>query len=95
MLHLSVFKTAYFVNMQSGTVLEDGQDDAETDSRFRSGYDHHEERVDVAIHLFELVRECYEAKVHGVQHQLDRHEDRDDVLAEQESGDTEREQDRR
>ena len=44
MLHLSVFQTAHFIDMQCRAVLEHGQDDAESDGGFRRGDNHHKER---------------------------------------------------
>ena len=66
----------------------------ETDSGFGGRDDHHEERIDVAVDLFELIRERDKAQIHRVEHQLDGHEHGDDVLAEQEAGNAQRKQDR-
>ncbi len=40
-----------------------------------------------------LVREGHKGKIHGVEHQLDRHEDRDEVALDQKADDAEAEQD--
>jgi hypothetical protein len=93
MLHLSVFQTAYFVNMQSVSILEDGEDNAQSNGRLGSGDNHDKEGVDVTVDFFELIGECHEAEVHRVQHQFDGHEHCNDVLAKQESRNAKSEED--
>ena len=83
-----------FVDVKSGAALEDSQNDAESNGGFRGSDHHDEEREDVAVHLPELVRECDETQIHGVEHQLDRHEHRDDVAPEEKARDSQGEQDR-
>jgi hypothetical protein len=94
MVHRSVFERTYFIDVQSRAILEHGQNDSQTDSGFRGGNYHHEERIDMSVHLLELVGESDKTQVHRVKHQLDGHEDRNDILPEQKPGYAEREQNR-
>src|ERR1051326_1182490 len=91
---MSVFHGADVVDHQRLPVLEYGQNNGQPDGRFGGGHDHYEETEDMPVHLFQLVGESDEAEIHRVQHQLDGHEDGDDVAAVDESGDAEPEQDR-
>src|SRR4051812_35291970 len=59
-----VFKCIHFVDLQRIAILENCQDDAQSDRGFSSGYNHDEEREDVSIHLPELIRERDETQVH-------------------------------
>ena len=52
---------------------------AKPNRRLRRRYHHHKETEDVPVHLFELVREGNEGQIHRVEHQLDGHENGDDV----------------
>src|SRR5437588_3626001 len=88
-----IFHGAHFIHIQRVAILENGQNDGQSDGRFGRGYYHYEKGEQVAIDLLELVREGDETEIDGVQHQLDRHEDGDDAAAEEESGHTEREED--
>src|SRR6476646_4860548 len=78
-----VLHRVHFVHIEGVAILEYGEDDGQSHGGFRGRYYHYEECEQVAIHLFELVGEGDEAEVYGVQHELDRHENRDDIAAEE------------
>jgi hypothetical protein len=67
------------VNVESLARTEERNNDGETDSGFRCGYDHHEENENLSGHLVPHVAEGDEGKVHGVEHELNRHEDGDHI----------------
>jgi hypothetical protein len=58
---------------------------AEADGGFGRGHGHDEERDDLAVHVPELAAERHERQVHGVQHDLDRQQQRDDVAAQEDA----------
>ena len=67
----------------------------EADRRFGCGDSKDEEHEDLAGRVAEIMREGDEINIHGQQHQLDRHQQNDDVAAVQEDPDhADREQDR-
>ncbi len=72
---------------------EDGDDDGQAYGGFSRGHHHDEEDEDLPADLMPLVREGDEGQVDGVEHQLDRHEDGDDVALDEEGGNAEREED--
>src|SRR5689334_6487905 len=76
-----------FVDLQRAAIFEDGQNDGESDGGFRSRYDHDEEGIDVAVDPLELVGKRHKTEIHGVQHELDGHEDSDDTLPVDKAGD--------
>ena len=94
LLHRLVLKRTDLVDFECLAIFEDRQDDGQAHGGFGRGDHHHEETENVPVDLFELVGKRDEAEIHGVEHQLDGHEHSNDVAAEQESGDAEREQNR-
>src|ERR1043166_5973299 len=77
-------------------IAEIDDEDGKADGGFRRRHGQHEQRENLAHQLVQLGREGDEVDVHRQQHQLDRHQDDDDVLAVQEDAENpEREQDRR
>src|SRR5882724_3067951 len=74
-----------FVDVQSPAIPEHGQDNRQPYRGLRRRHHHHEKREQVARHIFVMVGKSYEAQVDGVQHQLNRHEYRDDIAPEQEA----------
>ena len=58
---------------------EDRNNDGETDGSFSRGDHHHKEDKDLALHRVPLVREGDKGKVDSVEHELNRHENGDDV----------------
>src|SRR5688572_19600381 len=75
-------------------VAEDRDDDREPDRRFRGSHGHHEEDEDLSLDP-DRARERNEREVHGVEHELDAHEQDDRVAADHHAEDADREQDRR
>ena len=68
--------------------------DREADRRLRRGHRQDEKHEDLAADIAQEARERDEVEVHREQHQLDAHEQDDDVLAVQEhAGDRDGEQD--
>src|SRR5918993_2144092 len=65
---------------------EQRNDQREADSRLGGGDRHHEERDDLAIVGAELPPEGNKREVDGVQHDLDRQQHRDQVLAQEHAG---------
>ncbi len=77
-------------------VAEEADEDGEPDRRLGGGDRQHEEREDLPDQVAEIGREGDEVDVHRQQHQLDRHQDDDDVLAvDEDAHDPGDEQDRR
>src|SRR6187401_1020085 len=77
-------------------VPEEADEDGEADRSLRGGDGEHEEREDLPDQVAEMRREGHEVDVYREQHQLDRHQDDDDVLAvDEDSEDAGDEQDRR
>ena len=62
-----------------------GDDDGQPDRGFSGGDDHYEENKNLSGQLMPVRREGDERQIHAIQHQLDRHEDGDDVALDQES----------
>src|ERR1700693_4255149 len=85
---MSVLHRIDFVDHQRGAILKHSENNGQTHCGFGGGHHHHEEAVDVSIHLLELVGKSDEAQVHRVEHQLDGHEDGDNVAPENEAGHT-------
>src|SRR5690349_14273284 len=76
-------------------VAEIDHQDGEPDRRFGGGDGQHEHGEHLAHQVVQEGREGHQVDVDRQQHQLDRHQDDDDVLAvEEDAEDTEREQDR-
>ena len=89
-----------FIMLMSSTAMvprlrKIDDEDGEADRRLRRRHGQHEHGEDLADEIAEVGREGDQIDVHGEQHQLDRHQDDDDVLAVQEDAeDPEGEQDR-
>src|ERR1700722_12184627 len=76
-------------------VAEIDDEDGEADRRLGRGHGQHEHGEDLADQIAEKGREGDEVDVDGEQHQLDRHQDDDDILAiEEDAEDPQREEDR-
>src|SRR5437868_5002368 len=82
---MSVLHGINVVDHQGGAILKYSKNDGQSHRSFGGGDNHYEKAVDVSIHLLELIRERHEAQVHRIEHQLDGHENRDDVAAKDES----------
>src|ERR1700732_104865 len=78
---MSVLHRAYVVDHERVAILEDRQDDGQANRGLSRSHHHHEKAEYVAIHLLQRVGERDEREIHRVEHQLDRHENRNDVAA--------------
>src|SRR3954470_7484654 len=88
--HVDVF------DRDRAAVAEIDHQDRKTDRGFRGRHGQHEHGEDLPHHVAEEMREGDQVDVDREQHQLDRHQDDDDVLAVQEDAeDPDGEQDRR
>src|SRR6187401_616563 len=74
---------------------EQRDDDREADGGLGGGDGHHEERDDLAVDVAGETPERHEREVHGVQHDLDREQDGDQVTAQEHTRRADGEQDRR
>src|SRR5579871_2940213 len=84
---VSEFHQVDLIDVQGLACTEDSNDDGQADGGFRSGDDHDEEDEDLSGDLVPHVREGDEGKVDGVEHQLNGHEDGDDVALDEERRD--------
>jgi hypothetical protein len=82
-----------FINLESSAIFEDRQDNGQPYSRFSRSDHHDKKRVDVTVDLLPLIGESNKAQVNGIEHQLDRHENRDDAFAVDKARDAERKKD--
>src|SRR6187455_1869631 len=73
-------------------MAEEGDDEREADGGFRRRNGHHEKDDDLSVDVAVVTAEGDEGQVHGVQHDLDREQDRDQVAAQEDAGHAEREQ---
>src|SRR5580700_3441236 len=72
------------VDVECVARAEDGDDNRQAHRRFSRSYHHYKEDEDLSAHLMPLVSEGDKRQVYGIQHQLDRHKDGDDVALDQE-----------
>src|SRR6476660_4628356 len=86
-LYISPFQQVDLVYPDRFLVAIESDDDSQTNGRLSSGDDDHKhgeeltgQRVDVTCCL-QVTGECHEVQIRGVEYQLDRHEDDDDVAA--------------
>src|SRR5580658_594389 len=89
MTHDLVLHRIDVVDHQRAAVLEHRKNNGQSHGGFGGGHHHDEEAVNMSVHLLEFEGECHEGQVHRVEHQLDGHEYRDDVAAEDEAGHSE------
>src|SRR5262245_44173927 len=73
-------------------VPEEPDHERQADGGLGGGDGHDEERDDLSVHRPELAAERNERQVRGVQHDLDRQEQRDQVTAHKDAGRADREQ---
>src|SRR4051794_16503872 len=91
----SAFQTIDFGHVDRVPGAEQGDQDGQADGGLRGGHGQDEEHEDLPVRITELARERDEVDVHRQQHQLDRHQQHDDVLAvEEDAGDADAEQHR-
>src|SRR4029079_7237428 len=88
------FQEIDFGDIDGAAVAEIDDDDGEAYCRFGGGDGQHDEGEDLADEIMVKRRKGDEIEVHRKQHQLDAHQDDDDVLAIEENAENaEREQD--
>src|SRR4029077_7270669 len=90
----SEFKQVDVFNVERLAIARNHDDDAEPDGSFGGGDDDYEEHKDLAVQPVPDLAEGHEGEVDGVEHQLDGHEDGDDVALENEGDDAEAKEDR-
>src|SRR5688572_22889690 len=73
-------------------MAEQADHQCEADRGFRRGHGHHEEGDDLAIDLAQLATEGDKRQVDGVQHDLDRQQQRDQIAPQEHAGRADREQ---
>jgi hypothetical protein len=83
------------LEVDADLVPEEEDHEREPDRGFGGGDRHHEHGEDLSVDLAVLSCEPDEREVHAVQHELDRHEHDQDVLARQHARDAREEQERR
>src|SRR5687767_1424705 len=92
----STFQAVEVLDVYGVDAAEQHDEDRETDRRLRRGDGQDEEHEPLPRRIAEEMRESDEIHVHREQHQLDRHQQHDKVLAvEEDADDRYREQDRR
>ena len=74
--------------------MKQGDENGEAHGSLSRGNRHHEKDKDQPVELMELPRVGEEGEIHGVDHQLDCHEDRDAVLSSQHAADADGEEHR-
>jgi hypothetical protein len=83
------------VHVDAGLVAEQQHQDGQADGRLGGSHRQDEEHEHLAVHVAQVVRKRHEVHVDRQQHQLDGHQQHDQVLAVQEDADhRQREQDR-
>src|ERR1700722_13193293 len=86
---VSILHRIDVVDHQRAAILEHSKNNGQSHGGFGCGHHHDKEAVNVPVHLLEFVGECHKAQIHRVQHQLDGHEYRDDIAAEDKAGHSE------
>src|SRR3989454_293967 len=89
----SQFQQVHAFNVQRLPVARDQDDDSQAHGRFRRRHHDHKQNKHLAIELAESLAEGDKRQIHSVQHQLDGHENRDDVALEDKRNDAQPEQD--
>src|SRR4029453_18807994 len=82
------------VGIQRFAMAEQADHDGQANRGFGGGNGHHEEHDDLAVRRAERAPEGDEAQVHGVQHDLDREQDGDEIPPNEHAGRTDRKQNR-
>ena len=86
------FEQVHAFDVERLPVARNQNDDAETHGGFRGRHHDHEEDKDLAVELPTAWLKGHKRQIHGVQHQLDGHENRDDVALKNERHDAETEE---
>src|SRR4051812_9080460 len=88
----SVLQEVGVVDRRGPAGPEDRHDDGQADDDLGGGHGHDEERHDLPLEVTVDAGERHERKVHGVEHQLHRHEHHDRVAPDEDADGTDREQ---
>src|SRR5215216_2932327 len=88
------FQEVDVVHARRLTVAENGDQDCEADRHLGRRHRHHEEHEDVSFHAAMLPGEGEQGEIHGIQHQLDGHENDQGAPPHQDAHHPDREQDR-
>src|SRR5262245_24839276 len=91
-LPASPFERRKSVGIQRLAVTEQRDHQREAHRRFSRGHGHDEERDDLPVEVAGVAAESDERQVHGVQHDLDRQEDRDQVFSQEHTSRADRKQ---
>src|SRR5258706_12828080 len=83
----SALQRVELVDVDRRAVAEQHHEDREADGRFGRGHGEDEEDEHLALHVAQVVRERDEVQVDREQHQLDAHQEHDQVLAIEEDAD--------
>ena len=73
------FQLVEFIDLDRSPIAEQHDQDRQADGRLGRRHGEDEEDEDLAGHVAQVVREGDEVQVHGEQHQLDRHQQHDQV----------------
>src|SRR6201996_1160071 len=82
------------IDVQGLACAEERDDDRETDGSLCRGDDHNEEDEDLPLDAMPHVGEGDEGQIDGIEHQLNGHEDRDDIALDEKGADADREEHR-
>src|SRR5262249_1316258 len=94
--HASTLHNTDVLDRDGAAIPEESDDDRQADGGLARRDRQHEQGEDLADEITHVRRERHQVHVAGGQHQLDRHQDDDHVLAvDEDAEDAEREQDRR
>src|SRR5580704_5963275 len=83
----SPFQHVHFVREQRLAIAEKRQDDAQPDGGFRGCVGDDKNCEDLTVQVAEHMRERHQVDVHGVQNQLDRHQDDNHVATREHADD--------
>src|SRR3989304_6908893 len=92
---MSALERIQVLDVDRGAIAKDHDQDREADGRFRRGHGQNKEHEHLSGDVAEKMRKRDEVRVDGQQHQLDRHQQDDQILpVKKNTDDAEREQDR-
>jgi hypothetical protein len=87
------FEEIHFLDVQRLAIALDQNDDAEPYGSFRRRDNDYEQDKNLALHFAESLAESDKGEIDGVEHELDGHENGDDVAFEDEGDGAESEED--
>src|SRR5688572_13131084 len=91
----SPFQRRERVGIERFAMPEERDDQRQPHRRFRRGHGHDEERDDLPIDVPAIASKRHEREVHGVQHDFDRQQNRDQIAPQEHAGGANGEQNRR